>query len=182
MIIVILFKIFSVVILGSFLFYLLLPTPAFPLPPSDSVRSFEFADIESPLRRAYFTNYSREDVLTHYHIQFEHSSFLNIPLPTYRLNYPPEDAYTLIRDQTRSTFLEEIVHPFRETFFVNGFKPSQEKDDIWYQGMHYEQKITVKYVPSSPLVRVSLVFFSLIAFLFVLRELPGTVRAIVKND
>lgn len=178
----ILFKIFSVLLLLGFLFYLLLPTPPFPLPPPDSVRSFEFADIESPLRRAYFTNHSREDVLAHYQIQFEHSPFLNIPLPTYRLNYPPEDAYALIRDQTRSTFLEEIVHPFRESVFVNGFQPSTEKDDIWYQEVHYKRKITIRYVPASPPVRVPLVFFSLIALLFILCELPDAVRSIVKND
>lgn len=156
-----------------FLGYLLLPTPSFPLQPSDSVQSVENADTETSLRRAYFTNFSRKEVLEHYQRQFEHSSLLGIPIPTYRLNYPPEDAQTLIRDQTRSTFLEEVVHPFRESFFVNGFKPSLAKDEIWYKGVHYEQKITVRYVPSSPFVRIPVAFLSLLALLFVVREWIG---------
>ena len=103
-------------------------------------------------------------------------------MPTYTLNYPPEDAQWLIRDQTRSVFLEEIVHPFRESVFVNGFQARAAKDDIWYKGGHYDTKLTIRYVPSSLLIRAPLVFFSLIALLFVLRELSDAVGLIVKND
>lgn len=164
-----------------FLVYLLLPTPDFPIQPPDSVQSLEDADTETPLRRAYFTNFSREEVLAHYQRQFASSAFLGIPQITYRLNYPPEDAYALIRDQTRSTFLEEIVRPFRESLFVNGFKPSQAKDDIWYKGVHYEQKITVGYAPSSSLVRVPIVFLAFVGFFAVTKELWDAVADLVKD-
>lgn len=178
----IIFKALSVFFVFTFVLYLLLPTPPFPVQPPDSVQSLEDADTEAPLRRAYFTNFTREQVLEHYQRQLEKSIFFGIQLPTYKLNYPPEDAQQLIRDQTRSVFLEEIAHPFRESLFVNGFQPKVAKDDIWYKGVHYERKITVRYVPASPLVRVPLVFFSLIILLFVLRELPDAVKSIVKND
>lgn len=171
----ILFAGFLLILIG----YLLLPSPNFPLQPPDAVQSLEDADTEIPLRRAYFTNFTREEVLAHYQRQFEWS-FLGIPLLTYRLNYPPEDAQALIRDQTRSTFLEEIIHPFRESFFVNGFKPSLAKDDIWYKGRHFEQKITVKYVPSSIFVRFPLAIFSFVALWFLAREWLAVARRLMR--
>jgi len=49
-----------------FLLYLLLPNPNFPEASRDALQSNEPADTETPLRRAYFTNYSREEVVKHY--------------------------------------------------------------------------------------------------------------------
>jgi len=126
-----------------FLLYLSLPSLTFPPPPPGAFTSLEQADTESEYRRAYFTNLTRQEVLEYYQNEFK-ISFFGIEIPNYRLNYPPEDAYSLIRDQTRSTFLEEIVYPFKGSFFVNGFKPSVAKDDIWYKGVNYYQKITVR--------------------------------------
>ena len=158
------FVFFSIVYLA----YLALPTPEFPLPPPDSVQSHEPADTETPLRRAYFTDATREEVLTFYQSQLESNApFSRIPFLTYRLNYPPEEAYGIIRDQTRSTFLEEIVHPFRESIFVNGFEPKVQKDAITIDGRHWRQKITVKWVPSSLLARLSLGILTLICIYFV---------------
>ena len=134
--------------------YTLLPTPSYPLSLPDSLQSDEPGDTEDPLRRSYFTNFSREEVMTHYKTNFSKSNLLGIPLPTYRLNYPPEEAQTIIRDQTRSTFLEEVVHPFRESVFINGFEPTEAKDNIFIGGKTWRQKITVRYVPSNTISRV----------------------------
>lgn len=175
-----LIRLFALLLLMLTVGYLLLPTPPFPFKPPDSVQSLEDADTETPLRRAYFTNFTREEVIKFYERQMEKSPFLGIPIPTYRLNYPPEDAYSLVRDQTRSSFLEEIVHPFRESLFINGFRPSLAKDDIWYKGIHFEQKITVKYSPSSAIVRVPIVALSVVFFLFTLRELFNSARSLLK--
>lgn len=143
-------------IVGSILFliYLSLPSPKFPDPTFDSVQSMEKADIETPFKKAYFTNFTREQVIDHYLNQFSRKSLV--------LNYPPEDAQTLIRDQTRSRYLHELVHPFRESLFVNGFIAMQPKDDIWYKGVHYEQKITIKYVKSNPIVRLVVATLTLV--------------------
>src|SRR3990170_2036914 len=127
----ILVKSVYIIISAIFLLYLALPTPDFPLPPEGALQSQEPADTETLLRRAYFTNLTRQEVLDHYQEQFDSSSFLNIPVPTFRLNYPPEEAQTIIRDQTRSKFLEEIVHPMRESMFINGFEPKDPKDTIF---------------------------------------------------
>lgn len=141
--------------------YLILPNPNFPKPPPDALQSKEPADSETSFRRAYFTNYTRDQVLDWYKIQMDKSSFFDLSLPTYLLNYPPENAQSIIRDQTRSTFLEEIVHPFRESLYINGFKPSVPKDAIYIDGRNWEQKITVRYVPSSLGVRLVVFFLTL---------------------
>lgn len=175
------FKIFAAVMGIIFLIYLLIPGPRFPVQPHDSVQSLEEADTEIPLKRAYFTNYTRAEALEHYQRQLMSSSLFQIPLPTYRLNYHPEDAFLLVRDQTRSTFLEEIVHPFKESVFVNGFKPKYAKDDIWYMGVHYDQKITVKYIPSSAFIRVPIFIFGLLAFYFIVRGFPQAAKDFYTN-
>jgi hypothetical protein len=171
-------------VLAVLFFYVFLPAPDFPAPPPDSVQSMEKADTEDvSVKRAYFTDFTREEVLIYYQAQFAKSPLLQLPLITYRLNYPPEDAQTLIRDQTRSTFLEELVHPLRESFFVNGFEPKAAKDDIWYKGIHYRQKITVKYYKSGTFVRVLVVILSLTIIILLsgeivdgLKKLSGVIR------
>lgn len=147
----------------TLLFYVTLPDYDFPAPPADSVQSKEPADMETPLRRAYFTNYTRAEVLGWYKAQFDYSSLGNIKLPTYLLNYPPEEAFGIIRDQTRSTFLQEIVHPFRETLFINGYEPAagDDKNKIIIDGTRWRQKIIIKYVPSSLILRLVILGFSL---------------------
>jgi hypothetical protein len=147
---------FFVVFSLSLLFYVSLPNFDFPKPPFGSVQSNEPADTETPLRRAYFTNYTRQQVLDWYEAQFKYSTFHNIPLPTYLLNYPPENSQSIIRDQTRSTFLQEIVHPFRETVFINGYEPAPTdyENRIVIDGTHWRQKIIIKYIPSSLILRL----------------------------
>lgn len=175
-----LIRIFSLIILVLAVGYLLLPTPPFPLKPPDSVQSLEDADTETSLRRAYFTNFTREEVMAYYEQQLVRSPFLGIQLPTYRLNYPPEDAFSVVRDQTRSTFLEEIVHPLRESLFINGFKPKEAKDEIWYKGIHFDQKITVRYSPSAIFIRLLLTFVAVVLLLFLIRELFISARVLLK--
>ena len=143
-------RVFSILyILVSLLFlgYLLMPSPAFPEPPDEFVQSKEPADVETPLRRGYFTNLTRQEVVEHYRREFAWGL---------RLNYPPEEAQTLIRDQTKSTFLEEIVHPFRESLYVNGYEPKEGENAVGTGGVTFKQKVIVKYVPSSYFVRISL--------------------------
>ena len=149
-----------------FTFFLLVyvypPSPEFPKPPSDFVQSFEPADVETPPRRGYYTNMSRQQVIEHYEKEFN-LGFIYTP----RLNYPPEEAQTIIRDQTKSTFLEEIVHPLRESLYVNGFEPKEEQYAQYYEGTRYNQKIIVRYVPSQLIERISIVLLiSVCLFLF----------------
>lgn len=135
--------------------YLALPGYAFPDPPPGSLQSEEPADLETPLRRGYFTNMTRAEVLSWYGNQVNHSSFFGIKLPTLLLNYPPEDAQTLIRDQTGSTFLQQFVHPFRESWYVNGSETpaTHLKPKYFVEGKSWQLKIIIRYVPSNIFVR-----------------------------
>lgn len=144
------------------LFYVLRPLESFPAPPPDSLRSKEPADIEDPLRRAYFTDFTREEVISHYDSELGY-------FPNIRLNYPPEEAQIVIKEQTRSTFLEELVNPLRESFYINGFKPRVAKDAINIEGRNFRQKITVRHVPSSLFVRVIVVSGIFVSLWLVLR-------------
>jgi hypothetical protein len=147
------------------LLYVALPNFDFPLPPPDSVRSNEPADMETPLRRAYFTNLTRSEVLDWYDMGFNKTAFANIRYPTYLMNYPPEESGSIIRDQTRSTFLQEYVHPFRETLFINGYEPKPDDDEnrIVIDGVHWRQKIIVKFVPTNTWLRFIVTLLALVA-------------------
>lgn len=153
-----------------FLAYLFLPTPDFPNPPKDAVISKEPADTETPLRRAYFTNLTREEVVDNYKKQFDQMSFLGVKIPTYKLNYGPEEAQTIIRDQARSTFLEEVVHPFRESVYINGFEPKEAKDAVVIGGIPWRQKITVRYVPSNVYLRLIVGLLTVVLTFVLMRE------------
>jgi len=146
------FVLFCIVILS----YLALPSFSFPTPPPDSLQSKEPADSETSLRRAYFTNYSRAEVLAWYENQFKESKFLgmSVGLPTLLLNYPPEDSQAIIRDQTMSTYLQEVVLPLRESLYINGFEPKEAKDAIFIEDRPWNQKIIIRYVPVSLWVRI----------------------------
>lgn len=148
------------------LFYVFPSSPEFPKPPPDSVQSREPADSETPYRRAYFTNLNRDEVINHYKKEFNYG--FNVYTP--RLNYPPEESATIIRDQTRSTYLEEIVHPLRESIYINGFEPKSEKDTIIIDNTKWNQKITVRYVQSSVWVRIVVLLGSIITSYYLVIE------------
>ena len=161
-----------------FITYLLLPNPSFPEPPLDALQSNEPADTEDVMRRAYFTNYNREEVMEHYKSEFEKPVALGWHIPSYRLNYPPEEANVIIRDRTRSTFLEEIVHPLRESVYVNGFKPVSEKDAIFIEGKEWNQKITVRLVSSASLIRVVIALVTLLLVAILTSEWGTSIKGI----
>ncbi len=142
--------------------YLLLPSPQFPKVPPDSVQSAEPADTESIYRRAYFTSLSRQELVDYYFGKFGGWGI--------RLVHPPEEAQTLIRDQTRSSWLEEIVHPGRESVYINAFVPTLPTDQINIDGVHYLNKVTVRYQPSSPLPRLTVLVMVSIVIYFMARE------------
>lgn len=149
-------------------------SPDFPNPPQGAVQSFEPADVESPLRRAYFTLLTREEVISHYEKELDY-------FPVIRLNYPPEDAQIYIRDQARSWYLEELVHPMRESVFVSGFVPQKAQDEIWHEGVNYYQKITIKYIPSTSWARVSVAITAILVGFVLTRLIASTFRDLVSS-
>lgn len=137
----IIFAVFGILLLV----YLALPEPSFPKGLWDFVESTQPADKETPLRRGYYTNTTREQLMSHFTREFNWGIVLN---------YPPEEAQTLIRDQTKATFLQEIVHPMRESLFINGYRPQSDKEILEAGGVHYESKVILKYIGSNLLLRL----------------------------
>jgi hypothetical protein len=150
--------------------YLLLPSPDFPPPPSGVLISREPADTESTFRRSYYSNYSRSELMNYYSSMFGVSPFRRFPLPQFRLNYPPEESQTLIRDQTRTSWLEELVHPWRESIYINGYYPTRPTEQININGVHYLNKVTVRYIPSTPVTRLTVLFMTVICAYWLIKE------------
>lgn len=132
------------------LVYLILPSPATP-DLTNSVRSTEPGDTwQNPTQKAFFTQKDRGQVLFELQSAFSLQGF---PLKGYRLNYPPEEAFTLVRDQLPSYYLEEIVHPLRESLFINGWEPqnspkysylpAEDRPGIVIDGVTYQSKVTI---------------------------------------
>ena len=142
--------------------YLLLP--ARPLPELDNaVLSNEEGDTwQNPDQRGYYTNLTRDEVLN----QIQNKSkiyFFGFVIPSYRLNYRPEEAQTLVRDQLKSNYLEEIIYPLHSSIFVNGWEPklaprrggSETSDlNLAIYGVPYEAKITLRPNNSSVWSRI----------------------------
>lgn len=156
---------FFTLLILSFI-YAMLPLRGFPRPPEGAFQSNEPADTESIYRRAYYTNYSRGEIMKHYKERF--FSFPGII--QIRLNHPPEDAATVIRDQARSSYLEELVHPLREILYVNGFEPTKPTEEINIGQVHYKNKITVRYVPSGVITRFTTWALIFISINYLLKE------------
>lgn len=117
-----------IALLVLFLIYLLVPSqPVAPLP--DSLKSIEPGDtIQIPGISAYYSQHEREFVTKYYQDQFAPRIF-GIKLPTYRLNHPPEYSREKFKDTIFSSYMEEVVVPFRESLFINGWEP-----DVFFKG------------------------------------------------
>lgn len=164
----------SVTCVVLFFFYVILPSPPTPPALTGSLKSTEEGDtVQIPGVSAYFSQHDRAYVTNYYQENFDKLSFLGIKLPSFRLNHPPEYARTKIRDQIQTHFLEEVVHPFRETLFINGWEPeiaykdnpqSINKYRIIVNDTLYISKTTLRPFYSSALVRIINFFGILISF------------------
>jgi len=142
------------------LVYLTLPSPVYP-DLTQAGRSNEPGDTyQHPDQKGYYTNLTRAEVLAQLQAKFT-VKFLGLTLPSYRLNYRPEEAFTLVRDQLDSYYLEEIVYPFRESLFVNGWEPTHSPrfvgmkiPNISLNGIPYLSKVTLKPTNSNVFFRV----------------------------
>ncbi len=151
------------------LIYLILPGPGkiedfAPIP--DSTKSNLDGDTwQNPNLVAYFSDFKREEITNFYKNQLSGKYFFGGLIAPIRLNHPPEAAYTYIRDQQESTFLEEYIYPFRESLYVNGYEPEVENimfkkpsnfvgSHVWYDEVPYNSKTTLRFYPSNPVSRV----------------------------
>ena len=156
-----------------FIYYLSRPEPTFPKTLWDFESSTEPADRESVMRRGYYTNLTREQLMSHYSQEFIWGE---------RLNYPPEEAQTIIRDQTKATFLEEIVHPMRESLFIAGNVHKPDEGLFEVNGAKFKQKVIVKYVDSPLLVRLAIGLSTLVLMWILGSEYVSTIERFRKTE
>lgn len=145
-------KILAGVVFLAMAVYLCLPANNPLIAPPNSIKSAEPADLESPYRLAFYTNLSRDELRNFYFEKFGNWGL--------KLILPPEDAFSVIRDQTRSSYLEEFVHPGRDEFYLNAFVPVKPSEQINVNGTHYLNKVTIRYVPSTVAVRLTVLLGS----------------------
>ena len=162
--------------------YLTLPAPLLPTL-ADSARSDEPGDtVQNPDQAAYYTfRDNRPSILGELQQKFSLPPPLG-KLLQYRLNYRPEEVGEFVRDQLRSYYLEEVIHPLRETMFINVFDPAlspmidgwkREQEKMYLHGQYYPIKVTLRPVYSSEAGRVivwTLMFPSLYAVYLSLRH------------
>jgi len=138
--------------------YLLPATPATPdLIPS--TRSTEEGDTwQHPDQKGFYTNIVRKDAIEQLQSKFVFSVF-GYKVPSFRLNYRPEEAFEMVRDQLQSSYLEEIVYPLRDSLFVNGWEPlnapvyaNLQREDVpklFFEKTPYFGKVTIRPVTST---------------------------------
>lgn len=151
-------KVFFIFFSIMLLLYMIIPGPDtisdFPALPNSVKSQLEGDTIQVPNVSAYFSYNYRDFVIPYYNYFYFKNTYL--PFPPIRLNYPPEFAYTAIKDQTHSTYLEELVYPLRDSVFINGFEPFYQKGQpkfdgaskIGVHGIDYDTKVTLRYYPS----------------------------------
>jgi len=171
---------FLIVLLAFWLLgvvYLFLPEPVIPNLPG-ALKSTEPGDtVQIPGVWAYYTDLSREEAIGFYQEAFSHSSFLKIPLITYRLNHPPEYAQETIIDTLKNNFYEELVHPLRESLFISGWIPKEDQvylaknkkpiTEFLVDNQTFSAKITLYHV-QSPLWAKLLVWTGIILLIWLL--------------
>jgi hypothetical protein len=162
------FAFFSILLLV----YLLMPGPSsvnnFPPLPNSAKSTLSGDTWQVPNISAYFSNNYRDFASNFYKESYKQNTFL--PFSPFKINHPPEHAFTAIKDQTHSTYLEEFYYPLRDSLYVNGLEP-YEKGQPRYNGATkfeeeggvWETKVTLRYYPSSIIIRLIIWFGILIS-------------------
>ena len=180
------------VIGGLLLLYMILPGPRhigdFAALP-DSVRSKLSGDnLEVPEIKAYFSNDYRAFVTNFYGNDYWWRTWFWL-LPPLRLNHPPETAFTKVKIQTQSTYLEEFVYPLRDSLMVNGLEPFLQSGEPRYWGASeftqdggaYKTKTTLRFYPSPFWVKLVL-WAGIMASLYWLWKMTRVVLSREKGD
>ena len=165
--------------------YLSLPTPSTP-DLSLAVRSDEAGDTwQHPDQKGFYTDMTRQQVIGEMQSKFV-TSISGISIPSYRLNYRPEESFQFVRDQVYSNYLEEIVYPLKDSLFVNGFEPINlpanrhidPKDirGVSFKGQYYLSKVTLRPVTSSVYARILIWTLIFPATFFVIKSLKKSLK------
>lgn len=178
-------KLLLIVLFFVGLVYILAPSPQGidEIPPiPNSLQSEEPGDTHQNANiAAHFSDYWREDLMAFYTDQFQRLNYFGFYIPPIRLNHPPEEGFSYVRDQQRSTFLEQLVYPLRGSLFISGYEPISQKGkkfDIISMPIEigdrvYNSKATLRYYPAPVIVRTAVyagIWVCFIALLLVIKD------------
>lgn len=147
----------------------------FPGLPSSDKSKLEGDTIQIPNVSAYFSNNFRDFVVPFYSNAYWRLT--KLPFPPLKLNHPPEFSWITIKKHTDSTYLEELIYPLRSSLFVNGFEPFDNLEQPrWWGATKFEvlgklwyTKTTLRFYPSSFLVRIFVWFGITVSILLIYR-------------
>lgn len=162
----IIFVIFNILALT----YLLWPLPQIPDLPR-SLKSTEEGDtVQMKNVNGYFTDQNRAQVMSFYYQIYHHPLII-------KLNHPPEKSKQIFRDTIQSYYLEELVIPFKQSLFINGFewendvftKPEKRiTNKILVGEKVFKAKITTRtYTASTPATFISFLITEFSIFLII---------------
>lgn len=161
------------------LIYMLWPGPGridqFPVLPESYKSQLEGDTVQIPNVSAFFSNNFRDFVVPFYSGNYQ--NLTKFPFPPMQLNHPPEFSWTAIKKHTDSTYLEELVYPLRDSFYVNGFEPFYENGDPKYWGavkfeeggQNFFTKTTLRFYPSPAWARIITWFGIILSTYFLFR-------------
>lgn len=167
------------------LIYLVQPAKPLPFLSTGGVSDEPGDTYQHPDQRGFYTNLTRGEVLT----EVQEKTTLTIfgfKIPSYRLNYRPEEATTLVRDQLKSNYLEEIIYPLHSSYFVNGWEPKKAPINpnrknpvdmnLSLHGVPYDAKITLLPITSKPVYRILIWTLIFPATYFVFKSLKMSIK------
>jgi hypothetical protein len=138
------------------IYYLYLPLPAISDLPNSAKSDLPGDTVQIPNVSAYFTNLSRDQIISFYRSQFT-SPF------TIEINHPPEKSKQIILDTTQSYYFYEFYIPFKGSLYVNGYewendvftKPEKRAvNKLIFKDILYPTKVTIRTFPTSPYTRI----------------------------
>lgn len=162
---------------------------AYPLPKTPdlyhSIKSTEPGDTTQLKNvKAFYNNLQRADVIDFYVKNYQNKHPLAI-----KLNHPPEKAKTIIKDTIQTYYLEEIIIPFKQSLFINGFnwqkdvftkESDRPQNKMTIDGIDYTTKITLKTYTSNILASYLIILLGQLTLIFAINTYKQVFRS--KHD
>jgi len=132
----------------------------FPNLPNSAKSTLDGDTVQVPNVAGYFSRNYRDIVIPFYHNEYQLQT--KLPFAPLKLIHPPEFAFVAIKEQTQSTYLEELVYPLRDSLYINGMEPiGKDGEQLFagaaefgFEGILYPVKTTIRFYPSSYAVRI----------------------------
>jgi len=179
-------KIATLIIFIFALLYLLLPPPPIPqMGKSYPHQSGDMGTLTGQPQGIYFTNLNQKDVNSFYQENFSHSTFLNIPLFTQKIDYRPKEySKEILNDNVSelTSFLTEFSHPMRESIIINGFGEVGSGKKIQFtpeNDKEYNLRIAVYYIEPPIWARILVLIGIFILTPIILKRIYKSLKCLI---